>query len=269
MHLTINKGIQNQWNLMWNYYEGREVSAVRIYRGSDAGSLEMIDQIAGNTNSYTDVNAPEGDVYYQIETLFASQQALAKGSGNLVRDADAGIKEEAYDISRSNIATNAEVLQYTITVGNMDFGRVEIRYQGELVSSGSAFDAGTVLDLEAIPDQGYEFTEWMDGSKDNPYSFVLNEDTQIRAYFKPKAGNENVSAAEAIKIYPNPMEDKLHILSEIRILHGELRNIQGAVLLQFDDVMETVLPVDHLPSGVYFLFCQTESGAATCKVIKQ
>ena len=269
MHLTINKGIQNQWNLMWNYYEGREVSAVRIYRGSDAGSLEMIDQIAGNTNSYTDVNAPEGDVYYQIETLFASQQALAKGSGNLVRDADAGIKEEAYDISRSNIATNAEVLQYTITVGNMDFGRVEIRYQGELVSSGSAFDAGTVLDLEAIPDQGYEFTEWMDGSKDNPYSFVLNEDTQIRAYFKPKAGNENVSAAEAIKIYPNPMEDKLHILSEIRILHGELRNIQGAVLLQFDDVMETVLPVDHLPSGVYFLFCQTESGAATCKLIKQ
>lgn len=269
MHLTINKGIQNQWNLMWNYYEGREVSAVRIYRGSDAGSLEMIDQIAGNTNSYTDVNAPEGDVYYQIETLFASQQALAKGSGNLVRDADAGIKEEAYDISRSNIATNAEVLQYTITVGNMDFGRVEIRYQGELVSSGSAFDAGTVLDLEAIPDQGYEFTEWMDGSKDNPYSFVLNEDTQIRAYFKPKAGNENVSAAEAIKIYPNPMEDKLHILSESRILHGELRNIQGAVLLQFDDVMETVLPVDHLPSGVYFLFCQTESGAATCKVIKQ
>ena len=108
----------------------------------------------------------------------------------------------------------------------------------------------------------------MDGSKDNPYSFVLNEDIEVWASFQQIAGNES-NMANVVKIYPNPAEDKLYISSECRILHGELRNAQGSVLLQFDDVTETMLPIERIPSGVYFLLCQTEQGTRVYKVIKQ
>ncbi len=39
IHLTINRGIGNTWNLLWDKYEGFEFSTYQIYRGSSKGSL--------------------------------------------------------------------------------------------------------------------------------------------------------------------------------------------------------------------------------------
>lgn len=93
MHLSINKGQGNSWNLIWESYDGFAVSSYKIYRGNSPDNLALIGSTAGSANSYTDFNATEGDVYYQIEVL-------APFSCN-------SLKSTAYSSTRSNMATNS------------------------------------------------------------------------------------------------------------------------------------------------------------------
>ncbi|MBZ0241856.1 MAG: T9SS type A sorting domain-containing protein, partial [Bacteroidales bacterium] len=69
IHLTINSGIGGSWNLIWNSYEGFEYSTYNIYRGTSENNLLKIAEQASNTFSYTDVTAPVGTVYYQLEVV--------------------------------------------------------------------------------------------------------------------------------------------------------------------------------------------------------
>lgn len=84
MHVTINVGQNNSWNLIWSPYEGVEVTTYRILRGTSASTLECIDEVSGNINSYTDFNAPNGHVYYAIEILAGSSEAAESRSSREV-----------------------------------------------------------------------------------------------------------------------------------------------------------------------------------------
>lgn len=178
MHLTISKGIGTQWNLQWNPYEGRQVSSVSIYRGNSEGSLEFIDEIAGTNNSYTDVDAPEGDVFYVVEVAFTEPVAARKSQGA---------------VSRSNVATNTVQQEnyYTLTLGESYNGRVAAYYNGQNVPSGSMLEEGSLLTLTAIPDNGYQFESWMDGNTANPRDIMLNGDLYVSAIFTERQGNYN------------------------------------------------------------------------------
>jgi hypothetical protein len=92
MHLSINKGQGNSWNLIWEPYDGFKVSSYKIYRGSSPDNMSLIGSTAGSANSYSDFTANEGDVYYQIEVL-APTPCNA-------------LKSTAYTSTRSNIASN-------------------------------------------------------------------------------------------------------------------------------------------------------------------
>ncbi len=69
IHLSINKGVGGYWNLIWTDYLGIPVSTYNIYRSSEGTSYEMIGNISSSFNSFTDVNAPIGDVFYYIEVV--------------------------------------------------------------------------------------------------------------------------------------------------------------------------------------------------------
>lgn len=74
MHLTINQGVGNEWNLVWTPYEGADYSTYGIYRGTDASNIQQIDVMpsSGNT-TYTDDSAPNDTVYYQVGILLSDQ----------------------------------------------------------------------------------------------------------------------------------------------------------------------------------------------------
>jgi hypothetical protein len=95
MHLTINRGQGNSWNLIWDAYEGFNVSSYKIYRGSSQTALEQVGSTAGGFNTFTDFTAPEGDIFYQVEVL-------APYSCNT-------LKSTTYSSSRSNIASNTAI----------------------------------------------------------------------------------------------------------------------------------------------------------------
>lgn len=92
MHLSINKGQGNSWNLIWEFYDGFKVSSYKIYRGSSPDNLSLIGSTAGGANSYSDFTANQGDVYYQIEVLAPSPCN--------------SLKSTAFTSSRSNVASN-------------------------------------------------------------------------------------------------------------------------------------------------------------------
>jgi hypothetical protein len=96
MHLTINKGIGNNWNLIWEEYIGVPISGYRIYRGTSRSDLALIGTASGGNTTYTDESAPVGDVYYQLEVILPVDCSLLKGASQTC--------------SRSNIISNIDVI---------------------------------------------------------------------------------------------------------------------------------------------------------------
>jgi hypothetical protein len=95
IHLSINQGVGNSWNLIWSHYEGLTFGSYNIYRGTDLSNISLLTTIQSNLNSYTDLTPPSGAVYYQIEIVNPS-------------DCDP-TKSLNYSVSRSNIVNNVQV----------------------------------------------------------------------------------------------------------------------------------------------------------------
>jgi len=68
IHLTISQGVGSNWNLIWTPYIGFEYSSYNILRKSESGFYEQIATISASFNSFTDFNAPVGEVVaYMIQ----------------------------------------------------------------------------------------------------------------------------------------------------------------------------------------------------------
>jgi hypothetical protein len=92
IHLTINQGVGNSWNLIWTSYIGFDVASYNIYRKAGTGGYEPIATISASFNSYTDLGAPAGDVYYIVEVI--NPNGCNPG------------RTGEYNSSYSNVATN-------------------------------------------------------------------------------------------------------------------------------------------------------------------
>ena len=71
VHLTINQGIGNSWNLIWTPYEGFEYSSYNIYRGTANNNLQLIQTMPATLTSFTDNNPGSDVLFYQIEAVMA------------------------------------------------------------------------------------------------------------------------------------------------------------------------------------------------------
>jgi len=95
LHLTINKGSGNDWNLIWEPYSGFPVSTYAVFRGTDKSNLVQIGNVSGGSTSFTDITAPAGDVFYQLEASLP--------------DPCITLKSNEYTVVRSNIISNVDV----------------------------------------------------------------------------------------------------------------------------------------------------------------
>jgi len=98
MHLSINKGQNSSWNLIWEAYEGFKPSTYNIYRGTSLTSLNFLDATSASSTQYTDLDAPTGNVYYQLEVISPNLVSPTKVVG-MLRSTMA-----TYNSSRSNVA---------------------------------------------------------------------------------------------------------------------------------------------------------------------
>jgi len=100
MHLSLNQGQNNIWNLIWESYQGFTVSSYYIFRGTNASNLQLIGTSSASNTQYSDFSAPAGYVYYQIEIVSPIACNPEKKSSIFSKSA-------SYNSSRSNIATNS------------------------------------------------------------------------------------------------------------------------------------------------------------------
>ncbi|MBK6962639.1 MAG: T9SS type A sorting domain-containing protein [Bacteroidales bacterium] len=66
IHLTISQGIGGNRNLIWTPYTGFDFSSYNILRKTGSGDFEQIATISSSFSSYTDFDAPSGDVAYIV-----------------------------------------------------------------------------------------------------------------------------------------------------------------------------------------------------------
>ena len=69
MHLTINAGMNNSWNLIWEKYEGFDYASFNIYRGSEPLQMQLIATMPSNIFTFSDQVPPLGTSLYQIEAV--------------------------------------------------------------------------------------------------------------------------------------------------------------------------------------------------------
>ena len=93
VHLTINQGIGNSWNLIWTPYEGFEFASYKLYRGTANNNLQLIQTMPSTLTSFTDNNPGDDVLFYQIEVVMAE---------NCVQHT----RDVTYTGARSNIAYN-------------------------------------------------------------------------------------------------------------------------------------------------------------------
>lgn len=88
LHVMINKTADKKGNnLMWNAYEGLEVTSYIIMRGSSEKNLKAIATISGSQQNYTDYDAPAGVSYYAVK-FETNTSAGAKGMGRVAASKD-------------------------------------------------------------------------------------------------------------------------------------------------------------------------------------
>lgn len=85
-----------------------------------------------------------------------------------------------------------------LTINSFDNGTVKLN--GQTVSEGVFyFNTGQTVVLEAIPDQGYEFAQWAEGKTENPWTFQIEENTEIT----PEFSKNGVYTGYSIKFLRN------------------------------------------------------------------
>jgi hypothetical protein len=98
IHLTMNVGLNNKVNLIWDHYEGFDVTTYDVYRYSSAG-WEKLTSLPSNLTSYTDNSPPVDELLtYMIEVVHPSGGCIATEG-----------KSSTYNTSRSNRTQTVEV----------------------------------------------------------------------------------------------------------------------------------------------------------------
>lgn len=145
MHLTISQGIGNQWNLSWTPYVGVDYTTYIIYRGTSASGLEQIDIIPSNGNtSYTDDDAPSGDVFYQVGIVM---EYPCQSNPSISTS-----KSET--ICKSNIATNGNISISDIKTDDLQilYRNGKITVEGILQEQFNVFDMiGRKMENNSLP----------------------------------------------------------------------------------------------------------------------
>ena len=116
MHVTINQGLGNAVNLIWDNYEGLSFGTYYLYRDTSLATFTKIDSFPNNIFTYTDANPPVGhNLYYRVgivdptgcnPTIKATNYDASKSNTGNRMDAGTGIESLAQELNSVVIYPN-------------------------------------------------------------------------------------------------------------------------------------------------------------------
>lgn len=129
MHLTANKGVSGEVNLIWDDYEGFSYSSFMIERHHPTTGWEVLDTLPANLFTYTDQNTPgDSNLVYRIWIETPGTCTAEKAQDyNSSRSNKEGVNVPAPQNNNSGIEEND--LTFNVYPNPTD-GIVQIRYDG-------------------------------------------------------------------------------------------------------------------------------------------
>ena len=94
-----------------------------------------------------------------------------------------------------NAIPMAESVAGAITVSPASYDVTVTASEGGSVTGGGQYLHGEEVTLTAVPEEGYEFAGWSDGTNDNPYTFTAKGNVELTATF-----TKIVSGISAVKM---------------------------------------------------------------------
>lgn len=282
--LIINRGIaEGSYNLIWNPYEGRDIASYRIMRGQSPDALQEIAVLAGSATSFVDM-APGSLQYYALE-LIPAATASAKSARPLAEPQEAA--------TRSNVvyAGNATSIDYVTDLrivslqGNTTLNDetpaaylyaevmpVSAAYQRVTWSMADGEQLATVNSygvVTALPNNtgGYVTikAEATDGSGTSATIQLY-----IEPIDKPSGIDDATTADMSLRVWPQPVDDVLHMSASSDIVQLWLYDSRGALVRGISQHGITQIGIGSLPTGLYILRIKTADGnEAVEKVIKK
>lgn len=166
MHLSINKGTGNDWNLIWSSYIGFPVVSYDIYRRFGSGAWSKIGSVSGSVNSYTDLNVSGSNVAYKISVVAPNAcdpnawARLSSESNIADQNYSRNVKLQQNDLSlQPNPAENNLTLMANIRVGFIK-GYTIKDLAGRVVSSGEVNQIQANIDISNLKQGSYMLTAY-------------------------------------------------------------------------------------------------------------
>ncbi len=209
-----------------NWANGIEVYPLMIFTSNAYDSLiyvfKDIDAVnIYSTVSYIDARAFSCTSLDQI-TINATVPPVG-GHGNMptsipvyVPCGSVGAYQTAVGWSQCNIQSQGNCNTVTVTANNGTYGTV---------SGGGEYTIGGTATLTATANCGYQFTQWSDGSTDNPYTLTLTCDTALTAQF------ETVTEFDAVAPSGQTLHYTVNDDGTTVTLSGHEDNISGALII--------------------------------------
>ena len=155
LHLTSNRGINGEINLIWEKYEGLEYTTFRILKGSSLDNMLLIAERPSNTFTFTDLNPNLAENFYRVEIdveLFCDANVpipSTPGSNIIYYQLSTNTSEIASDNVVLSPNPVSDYVQLANVVGYKDY----IIYSdlGQVISQGK-IDSGQIsINLSDIP----------------------------------------------------------------------------------------------------------------------
>ena len=114
MHLTLNLGLDNSVNLIWDLYEGFEFSTYDIWRFTSANGWELLESVSSNITSYTDFSPPFENLFYVVEVIHPTGCTPTE------------LKAGTLNSSRSNRQSKLQEGNTSVAFGQVADGKVNV-----------------------------------------------------------------------------------------------------------------------------------------------
>ena len=136
----------------------------------------------------------------------------------------------------------------------------------------ATFMEGQSCTVVATANRGYNFTNWTENgvvvSTNANYTFTVNDDRSLVAHFEFFDGVDDISAGTFV-IYPNPVKDKLMVVSQETVDRCCIYNVSGALVISQDADSDTFeVEVGALRTGAYIISLTTGDKVKTLRFIK-
>lgn len=129
------------------------------------------------------------------------------------------------------------------------------------VMGGGVYVHGTQAYIQAIPNQGYQFSKWSDDNTDNPRILDVNSDITLAAFFSVGV-DENEQAN--ILVYPNPAKESIRILGIEANSEIAIYNVLGELVKVTTASADEEIGIRNLAPGLYLVRC----GNVTLRFVK-